>query len=126
MIDARGHRDALGQRHKRNRACPEVAGVYRAQREERPVGVQGEFGFGRQVATVKVGQEGVAPLANPLDRPANAFCRPSDQRELRAAIVADPEIPADIAETTRTLSFATPSAPAMSSRCLITPPPALV
>ena len=61
------------------------------------MGVQGEFGFGRQVATVKVGQEGVAPLANPLDRPANAFCRPSDQCELRAAIVADPEIPADIA-----------------------------
>jgi hypothetical protein len=46
---------------------------------------------------VEIGQESVAPFANPLDRPSDALCGPGDQRELWAGIVADAEIPADIA-----------------------------
>src|ERR1700731_1435970 len=37
-----------------------------------------------------------------------------------------PKFPPTSPETTRTASFGTPSTPAMSSRCRITPPPALV
>ena len=46
---------------------------------------------------MKVGQKGLAALAHPLHRPPDSLRRPGDQHKLRASVVADPEIPADIA-----------------------------
>jgi hypothetical protein len=46
---------------------------------------------------MKIGQKRVSPIAQPFDRPSDAFCRPGDQHKLRAGVVADPEIAADIA-----------------------------
>ncbi len=97
VIDARRHRDAFGQWHKGNRTCAEIASVNRTQGEEVSVRIQGELRFRCQVAAVEIGQKGFAPLANPFDRPSDAFRRPGDQCELRAGVIADPEIPADIA-----------------------------
>jgi hypothetical protein len=96
-IDARRHRDAFGQWHKGNRTGPKIAGVDPAQGQEVAVPVQRELGFRHQVAAVKVGQKGLAALAHPLHRPPDSLRRPGDQHKLRASVVADPEIPADIA-----------------------------
>ena len=46
---------------------------------------------------MEIGQEGVAAVADPLDRPAESLCRPDDQHKLGAGVVADAEIAADIA-----------------------------
>ena len=75
---------------------------------------------------MKIAEKRIASIANPSDRPSDPFRCPGDQHEFRTGLLRMPKFPPTSPETTRTVSFATPSAPAMSSRCRITPPPALV
>jgi hypothetical protein len=75
----------------------EVAGVGAAKREEGAVRVERQLGVHREVAALVVGEESLAPLARPLHGPADTPRRPGDQRELRVAAIAGPEVPPDVA-----------------------------
>src|SRR5262249_58939739 len=50
-----------------------------------------------EIAAVIIGEERFSPLARPLDGPAEPPRRPRDQRELRIAAVARPEVPTHVA-----------------------------
>ena len=62
-----------------------------------PSAVERQLGVHREVAALVVGQERLPPLARPLHGPAEAPRRPGDQRELRIAAVARPEVSAHFA-----------------------------
>jgi hypothetical protein len=75
----------------------DVAGVGAPKREEGAVGVERQLGVHREVAALVVGEERLAPLARPLHGPAEAPRRPGDQRELRIAAIAGPEVSPHVA-----------------------------
>lgn len=88
--------------------------------------VESQLRLGGQVAAVEIGGERVAALAPPFDRAPGPFGRPGNQREFRIGVVADAEIPADIARDHTDGGEGHARAAAMSSRCRTTPPPAEV
>src|SRR6516164_2451092 len=94
VVEAGGDGDPFGERDKSNRAATQIAGVDRANGEKTALLVERQLRLGGQVATVEIAGEGVAALARPFDRAPNPSRRPSDQRELRTGVVADPEIAA--------------------------------
>src|SRR5262249_40917249 len=75
----------------------DVARVGGAEADKGPVRVERELGVGGEVAAVIVGQEGLAPLGGPLHRPPRPPRRPGDERELRIAAVARPEVATHVA-----------------------------
>ena len=96
MIHAGRDRDSLRQWHEGNRAGAQIARVRCPQRKKVAVLVDRELGFRHEVAAVEIGQERVTAVANPFDRAGYPLCRPRDQDEFRAGVVADAKIPADI------------------------------
>jgi hypothetical protein len=68
-----------------------------AQRQDAAGGVERELGVDRLVAALVVGEERLAAVAGPFDRPADALRRPGDQAEFRKERVAGAEIAADVA-----------------------------
>ena len=96
-IDRGRDRHALVERVERDDVGADVAGVGAAKREEGAVGVERELGLHREIAALIVGEECLAPLARPLHGPAEAPRRPGDQRELRIAAIAGPEVSAHLA-----------------------------
>ena len=68
-----------------------------AQREERPVPVEGQLGGGDVVTAVLVGDESLAPVRRPLHRPSQPARGPQHQDHLGVEPAAHAEAAADLA-----------------------------
>src|SRR5262245_63672355 len=75
----------------------DIAQVRAAQRQEIALRVERELGADEEIASLEIAEEGLVPLAGPLDRPADAPRGPGHQRELRIERIAGAEIAADVA-----------------------------
>ncbi len=73
----------------------DITQVRSAQRQELPVGIERKLGLDGQITALIIAEEGLRPLAGPLDGTADAFRCPCDQRELGEERVARAEIARD-------------------------------
>ena len=78
-------------------SAPRLPTCRPAQCEKLAVRIEGELGLARQVAALVIAEEGLVPLAGPLDRAADAARRPGHQHEFRIDGAAAAEIAADVA-----------------------------
>ena len=67
-----------------------------AHGEELAVLVERQLGVGHVIAAMRVGQERLAALGCPLDRPADALARPDERGLLRIQIDLGAEAAADV------------------------------
>ena len=76
-----------------------------AQRQEVALRVHRQLGRGGMVAAMRVGQEGLAALGRPLDRPADALAGPDQRRLFRIQEDLRAEAAADIGRDDAHLAF---------------------
>ena len=87
--------DGRHARREGRQVGPHVGNGVHAQGQEIALRVHRQFGRGGMVAAMRVGQEGLAALGRPLDRPADALAGPDQRRlfgieeDLRAEAAAD-------------------------------------